>query len=250
MLILHRILPLLVLPPGICLVLMVAGLMLRKRLLVRLGLMLLWVLSLPLVADSLMRGIERPYRRIPVERMHKADAVVVLSGMIEQTEGAPLGEWSGAADRFEGGIELFRSGKAPMLVFTFGQVPWQSSSRPEGPMLAKRAMALGVPGSAIRVTGYGANTAEEALAVSALTGVGKGQNKRIILVTSAFHMNRAAMLFRRAGFVVEPYPVDFRDHAGMRTTVLSFLPDAEALDHSATAMREALGIGFYLVKGL
>ena len=34
--------------------------------------------------------------------------------------------------------------------------------------------------------------------------------ERWLLVTSAFHMPRSIGLFRKAGFAVEPYPVDWR----------------------------------------
>jgi uncharacterized SAM-binding protein YcdF (DUF218 family) len=247
MLILNKILPLLFLPPGLCLVLIVAGLKLDKRYLVRSGVILLWVLAVPLVGESLLRCVEWPCRRIPVSQVRNSDAVVVLSGMINHIDGAPLGEWSDAADRFEGGVELFRAGKAPLLVFTFGGVPWQPRVAPEGQLLARRALLAGVPGGAIRVTGFGGNTSEEAVEISKLFGVGKGDGKKILLVTSAFHMRRAAMLFRRAGFVVDPYPVDFRARGG-NLTILSFLPDSEALDHSALAIREVIGVGFYLAK--
>ncbi|NTV01827.1 MAG: YdcF family protein [Chlorobiaceae bacterium] len=249
MLILNKILPLLVLPPGICLVLVAVGLLWRRKGLAWAGVFLLFVLSVPVVGDSLMRGVEWPYDRIPVNRVRRADAVVVLSGMIEHTKGAPLGEWGEAADRFEGGLDLFRAGKAPLLVFTYGQLPWQKGMAPEGELLAKRAMSLGIPAKSIRLTGQGGNTAEEAVEVARLFGIGKGSGKKIILVTSAFHMRRAAMLFTRAGFLVDPYPVDFRTAEGKRPTILSLLPDAEAMDESATAIREVIGTGFYLATG-
>jgi uncharacterized SAM-binding protein YcdF (DUF218 family) len=247
MLILNKLLPLLLLPPGLCLLLIIAGLNFHKRYLVRSGLVLLWVLGAPLAGESMLRCVEWPGRRIPVSQVRNADAVVVLSGMVNHIDGAPLGEWNDSADRFEGGLDLFRAGKAPLLVFTYGQVPWQTNEAPEGQFLARRAMLAGVPGNAIRVTGPGGNTSEEAVEVSKLPGIGKGAGKKIVLVTSAFHMRRAAMLFRRAGFDVEPYPVDFRARAGS-VSILSFLPDATAQGQSALAIREVIGICFYLTK--
>ena len=70
---------------------------------------------------------------------------------------------------------------------------------------------------------------------------------RIILVTSAFHMPRAKMLFERQGFAVEPFPVDFRLSDRQRTTILSFLPKAEYLEDSEAAMREGVGILYYSI---
>jgi len=74
-----------------------------------------------------------------------------------------------------------------------------------------------------------------------------GGKPRIILVTSAFHMRRAKMLFERQGFEVEPFPVDFQVSDRSTTTVLSFFPSAQALAKSETAMREGVGILYYWI---
>jgi uncharacterized SAM-binding protein YcdF (DUF218 family) len=246
MLILSKLLPLFVLSPGLCLLLAVAGLLFRRRSLVWLSLALLWVLSLPVVGDELMRRVETPYHRIPVERVRQADAIVVLSGMLWQLDGAPLGEFGEAADRFEGGVDLFRAGKAPVLVFTGGQMPWQPDAAPEGVLLAARARLRGVPAGSIRLTSTVAKTAGEAVATAALFGVSPGKPERIILVTSAFHMSRSLMLFRAAGFEVEPYPVDFKaTDQHRRTTPLDFVPDAKGMYFSSMALREMIGRAVY-----
>jgi uncharacterized SAM-binding protein YcdF (DUF218 family) len=247
MLILTKILPLLVLPPFICIMLAVAGLVLKRRLLVWLGLGLLWVLSLPVTSTVLMRRIEGPFHRVSLASIHQADAIVVLSGMIAYVDNAPLGEWGDAADRFDGGIDLYKAGKAPVLVFTAGQQPWQPDYPPEGELLTKRAVLSGVPRRRILLTSRVVNTAAEAVAAARLLEVGKGRPRRIIIVTSAFHMQRAAMLFRSAGFEVEPYPVDIHTSSLKRTTVMDFIPDSGALDSSVTALREMIGLNFYRI---
>ncbi|AAM71865.1 conserved hypothetical protein [Chlorobaculum tepidum TLS] len=242
MLILSKLLPLLVLPPGICLLLAIAGLLFKRRSLVWISLALLWALSLPVVGQALMHRTEEPWHRVPVEQVRKADAIVVLSGMLQQIHGAPLGEFGEAADRFESGIDLFKAGKAPVLVFTGGQMPWDPDCVPEGELLAARARLRGVPAGSIRLTSTVANTAGEALATALLLGVSPGKPKRIILVTSAFHMQRALMLFMAAGFEVEPCPVDFwATDLKSRTTLLDFIPSANAMNDSATALREMIG---------
>lgn len=246
MLILGKLLPLLVLPPGICILLAIAGLLLKRRFLLWISAGLLCVLSLPVVGDALMLSIEAPYHRIPLERVRKAEAVVVLSGMLQQIEGAPLGEFGEAADRFEGGLDLYKAGKAPLLIFTGGQMPWDTSCVPEGKLLTARARLRGVPASHIRLTAPVANTAGEALATAKLLGASPGKPKRIILVTSAFHMQRALMLFRTAGFEVDPYPVDFlATDLKSRMTLLDFVPGSNGMRSSSDALRELIGRAVY-----
>jgi uncharacterized SAM-binding protein YcdF (DUF218 family) len=293
---LHKLLPSLFLPIGITLVLVGAGLLLRKRILCWLGIGLFYLFSTGFVSGKIMGWAEGAGSRLEVEEVEPADAVVVLSGMLKDRGDAPLGEWGDAVDRFEGGVELFHAGKAPLLIFTGGHVPWRPEDRPEGEILKERAVKLGVPEDKIQVTGKVGNTAEEATAVKdtlrhaerkkAKSEIRKAENSssrvagdvllatnssplksrtqnpepsteaqpgalqarhRIILVTSAFHMRRAKMLFERQGFEVEPFPVDFQTSDRPRTTILSFLPKAEFLEDSETAMREGVGILYYSI---
>ncbi len=245
----NKILPILLLPIGFTLLCLLAGLLLRKKLFLWTGLLVLALFSLPIVSDPLMRQVEGPLRRAPVSAVGKADAIVVLSGMLQQIKNAPVGEWGDAVDRFEGGIDLFKAGKAPVIVFTRGQIPWHTSVTPEGDLLARRAMLLGVPNHAIRLTASVGNTAEEAVAAAKLLGVGNGSAKTVILVTSAYHMPRARFQFEQAGFKVIPFRVDYHTDDTPEVTVLSYLPNAESLAKSETALREVIGWLFYRAKG-
>lgn len=246
MLLVNKILPLFLLPLGLSLICLVGGVVLRKRLLLWSGVLVLWMFSMPLVSNALMRFVEGPARRAAVRGVVKADAIVVLSGMLHQVDGAPLGEWGDAVDRFEGGIDLFKAGRAPVLVFTRGQIPWRPDRIPEGELLAKRAVQLGVPHKAIRLTERVGNTAEEAAAAGKLLD----RRKNIILVTSAYHMPRALLLFEKEGFRVVPYRVDYQVDDTAQLTVLSYLPNGSALAQSETALREMIGWVYYWCRGL
>ena len=251
MIYLNKILPVICLPIGLTVVLVGAGLILRKRVLCWAGLGLLLLLSTGFVSAKLMRWVEGVEDRSVIQDVKTADAIVVLSGMIEERKNASLGEWSGAVDRFEGGVDLFNAGRAPLLILTGGWVPWTPNNKPEGEILALRAVKLGVPKDKILVTANVQNTEEEAIAVRQL---GRnwwvtGSKPRIILVTSAFHMRRAKMLFRENGFEVTPFPVDLQTSENSGITPLSFMPSAQALARSETATREMIGLAYYWVLG-
>ena len=247
MIYLNKILPVICLPIGLTVVLVGAGLILRKKVLCWTGLVVLLLLSTAFVSGKLMRWVEGVEDRSVIKDVKTADAIVVLSGMIEERKNAPLGEWSGAVDRFEGGVDLFKAGRAPLLIFTGGWVPWIPNAKPEGEILVQRAVNLGVPKDKILVTGKVQNTEEEAVAVSQLCSrrLVVGRKPRIILVTSAFHMRRAGMLFRKNGFEVTPFPVDLQTSENSGITPLSFLPSAQALAGSETAIREMIGLACY-----
>ena len=145
MLYLHKLLPSLFLPIGLTIVLVGVGLLLKKRSLCWAGLGLLYLLSTGFVSGKIVAFVEGAGGRPEVERIQEAEAIVVLSGMLQDRKDAPLGEWSEAVDRFEGGIELIKANKAPILIFTGGHVPWLPDARPEGEVLCERAVKLGVP---------------------------------------------------------------------------------------------------------
>ena len=90
------------------------------------------------------------------------------------------------------------------------------------------------------------NTQENAEFSKALVNPKDGE--RWLLVTSAYHMPRSVGLFRKAGFAVEPYPVDWR--VGGASDLLRFAPvAAEGLERTDIAMREWIGLTAYWASG-
>lgn len=178
--------------------------------------------------------------------MPKADAIVVLSGILTavEGEGGLQTEWLDP-DRYFGGLALFKAGKAPKLIFTRGQLPWTDNIEPEGEYLKRKAVEDGIPPSEILLTDIVENTEDEAIATRALL---KGKTEaKILLVTSAFHMPRATDVFLAQGLDVVPYPVDFKVRAE-KTTFMTYLPSANALAQTSLFVREMLGRAYYNVK--
>lgn len=238
---LSKILPLFVLPLGATLILLLAGIVLRRRWLVITAAALPLLAGMPIVSSSLFHAVEGVAERVPATDAPTADAIVVLSvGRVVAPGRAAISEWTDA-DRFFGGVQLFRAGKAPLLVFTGGWSPFEPHVKLEGEILAEYARQFGVPANAITTTGQVANTTEEALAVAAILRERFPGSARILLVTSAFHMRRAAKLFRDAGAVVAEFPVDFAGDRHRGFGIIDVLPTAGALGQSQAALREMYG---------
>lgn len=247
MLFLAKLLPIFVLPLGWVVILLVIGLVLRRWGPVLAALVLLYLCSMPYVGGRLFRLLETRYPEIALDSVEKADAIVSLGGIMgpPSTEGCGgcLTNVGEANERLEAGIELWQRKKAPYLVFTGGRIPWARQAEVEGAALKRLAEARGVPADRIVVTGEVGNTDDEAHAVAAVMRA-RGWSK-IILVTSAWHMPRAARLFRKAAVDFIPFPVDYQTNVRAPLTLLDFLPRAEALAKTESAMRELYGIGFY-----
>ena len=73
--------------------------------------------------------------------------------------------------------------------------------------------------------------------------------RKIILVTSAWHMPRAARLFRKAGVDFVPFPVDFQVDPKASLGLLDLLPRAGGLQMTESALREWYGTLFYALTG-
>ena len=242
---LHKLLPMVVSPLGVVVLLLAVSVICRRRVPGVLGLVVLLVCALPATERAVWAGLESGYPYRPVEAVPATGAVVVLSGMLEgtPTSDGTLSQWGEATDRFFAGLDLFRAGRAPVMIFTQGRLPW--SGRPlEGGMLARRAVSLGVPESQIMLTGEVANTEDEALAVRDLMGLADIPD--LTLVTSSFHMPRAVMIFERAGLSVVPYPTDFRAKAGLDWT--DWVPSAHAFGETSLGVREYIGRAYYWVR--
>lgn len=78
--------------------------------------------------------------------------------------------------------------------------------------------SLGIPKERLEIDRRARNTQENAEFAKAIAAQKNGE--RWLLVTSAYHMPRSVGLFRKVGFAVEPYPVDWR--VGGRADLLKF----------------------------
>jgi len=233
-------------PLGLVILMLLLALVTRNRWLTFSALLILYFSSLPPIGRFMIAAVESGQERQLADNMDSADAIVVLSGGRTLAPGsAQVSEWNDA-DRFFGGIELFTAGKAPLLVFTGGTAPWEGNIATEGEVLSRYAKAWGVPDTGIRLTGPVQNTREEADSVAALLqsekiGDVESGGPRILLVTSAFHMSRAATEFGERGMNVLPYPVDFMVSSDRHLNPTDLFPSPQALLNTTIALRELIG---------
>ena len=245
MIYLHKILPTFVLPIMLVIIVILIGLIKNKKKLIYIAIGVLYIISTPIFSNNIFKLVEGSEYRKPISAINSADAIVVLSGMLEINEvgDSTYVEW-GDPDRYFGGMALFKAGKAQKLVFTGGKMPWNKAKKSEGEVLRVYAISNGIATEKIFITKDVENTADEAVAVKELIS----PSKRIILVTSAFHMYRAKRLFEKQGFIVIPYKVDYRSERNAEMTIINFLPSADNLKTTETAVREIIGRLFYLIN--
>jgi len=245
MIYLHKLLPLIISPLGLVVFLIITGICLRRWWIITLSCFVLLLSSLPITAQFIWRDLEKQYPPKALSEFGSYDAVVVLSGMLSPFEynGTLHVDW-GDPDRFFAGIDLLKSGKAPTLIFTRGKMPW-SNLPAEGELLKSKAVELGINESQILLSNIVANTSEEAEAVAQL--ISANGIKRIVLITSSFHMPRAKLLFDKQGIDSVPFATDFKA-TGQTLSWLSFLPSAWGFGRTSEGIREYIGRFYYKLK--
>jgi uncharacterized SAM-binding protein YcdF (DUF218 family) len=200
------------------------------------------------IASWLVSGLERRYPAMEVRDCPKADAVVVLSGMLSESVTSAT-EWNREVDRFERGVELVAGGRAPKLVFTRG-LSWPDVDRePEGQRLAREAVKHGIPADKIELTDDPVLETSSEVHSIRRTMEKRGWH-RIILVTSAIHMPRAMWLVKKEQIDVIPFPADFEAESHTPFDLTSFLPQARSLEASERAIREWIGLTYYRAAGV
>lgn len=240
----------LILPPASLLLLMLAGLLLLRkrpvvgRWLLTLGVVLLYLLSLPITADMLVKPLESfapPLNEMPT----KADAVIVLgSGIVDLSwVPAPAAPSEITTSRLITGVEIAKRLRVP-LVISGGSDKIDGMVVGEGISMAYMAQRLGMPREQIKISNISRKTYEEAASVRLIV-----QGNDIILVTSAFHMKRSTAFFLKRGFTVIPAPVAYRGQS-RSISLNTLLPRASHLETSSFALSEYISTMWYRMRGL
>lgn len=104
--------------------------------------------------------------------------------------------------------DLARRYPQARLVFSGGSGSLREGSISEADMVSRYGDILGLPRSRLILENFSRNTRENAAFSAQLVQPKPGE--RWLLVTSAWHMPRAVGCFRKAGFDVTAFPVDYR----------------------------------------
>jgi uncharacterized SAM-binding protein YcdF (DUF218 family) len=239
----------LVLPPADVLVALLAGIVLAARGRRRLGLgvilaatAILYVLSTPFVGSVLMRAVQADPATDAALSQSGAEAIVILSaGFIRYAPeyGTPVVDPL-TLQRLRYGAHLARRLNLPILVA--GGTP-DRAPRPLAEMM-KTALEQDF-GVRVRWTEDRSRDTYENAAFSAAMLEADGVH-RVILVTHAAHMRRAAALFAAQGLTVVEAPTVFV--APLRSTRPDFMPRLSGLQDSYYALYEVLGAVWYAIR--
>lgn len=208
----------------------------------------LWAFSCGWMGRILGGGLERGFPPVAMESVPKSDAIVILGGgMGANPKVSPYAEMYGAADRVWHATRLWKAGKAPFVM-----------SSGCNDLLSTKPLLLdfGLPESAIRIENESRNTEQNAKFVARVlstTRTTQTSKPRVLLVTSAWHMRRAKLMFEKYAPELEIIPAACDHEATLGAAeplqVRDFFPGGEALMQNGYFVKEIIGYWGYRLRG-
>ena len=201
------------------------------------------------LTSQLLATLERPYAGRAVDELAPADAVVMLGGMVSLSRHDRYGfQLNDAADRFVTAADLVRRGKGRALILGGGARGTGGAMRHEGDLLRRLLSAWSVTSMPVLVLEGCRTTYDEAIATQQVL-IEQGW-RRVILVTSAWHMRRSEAVFRKLGIEVECCAGDFRGLSALEEgSPMGVVPTAGALQTLSLYTHEVLGWHLYRLRG-
>lgn len=214
------------------------------RLLVTVAALCMLVLTLTPVAELVLAPLEN---RFPAQAPPaRVDGVIVLGGAINEDISIARGtlQVTASASRLIALADLARRYPMARLVYSGGTADLFGDQGREADIAGRIFDALGLGTGRLILENRSRNTYENALYSRDLVMPKPGEVW--LLVTSAYHMPRAVGIFRRIGWEVRPYPVDYRTRPDRLDLPGGFLG---GLDTLHWALREWIGLTFYYLAG-
>jgi uncharacterized SAM-binding protein YcdF (DUF218 family) len=201
------------------------------------GLTLLYVFTAPLLFKGFTRIWDVQPDPIKTDSV-KYSCVIVLGGFSGQgIEGG--GQFNRAADRFITATLLLTTDKARRILITGGNGELVPGPYSEAPWAKLQLQKLGIADSLILVEGKSRNTIENA-AFSKKILRANNLKPPYLLVTSAFHMRRAVMIFNKKGIEVVPHPCNYLTD-NKHVKLIDIVPQADVLSSWEIYLKEVVG---------
>jgi uncharacterized SAM-binding protein YcdF (DUF218 family) len=181
----------------------------------------------------------------PAVLPERVDGIVVLGGDFNTSMAEARGPLAAAPPRLMAFANLAREYPDARLIFSGGAGTLSRPDLREADQAPALLAYLGLDPQRVIFERESRNTVENAEFTYKVAKPKAGEVW--LLVTSAFHMPRAMGTFRRAGWTVVPYPVDYQTGPGLRQG-LRFGFDG-GLTAASVALHEYLGLAVYYALG-
>jgi uncharacterized SAM-binding protein YcdF (DUF218 family) len=219
----------------------------RKKLLLKLGFIVLMFFTNPFIIRQLMQWYEPdPVHLTPGEIYTTG---IVLGGFVGYDADEKQSYFTAASDRFIETALLYKTGHIKKIIVAGGNGYIVKNDFKESSFVKEKFKELGVPEEDIFTDTTSRNTLENAINSKKITDSFHLPGT-CLLISSALHLPRARLVFKKNGLDVKPYPCDFISKEGGGNFFEDYLiPSTTPLRNWEFFIKELLGIGFYKLTG-
>ncbi len=241
-----------ILPPGINFFLIALGFLFWfyskwvGRVLMMVGVVSLWLFSLPIVAYYLIDILQNQYPILSENDFHhpSREAVILVLGggdRIQAEYGNKLTISDATLQRLNYAVFLQKKMHLPLIL---------SGGKPHESLASEAELMAAVLWDQFKIKPIGienksSNTEDESRYVKSL--LKQDGFKTVYLVTNAWHMPRSVEIFQCAGMQVVPAPMGHILY-GPGYASISYFPNMQALYTSSIAMHELIGLMWYRIR--
>lgn len=185
----------------------------------------------------------------PIQIIHRNDSfdvAVVLGGYSRNRLANGRIELNEAGDRLIAALDLLRTHQVKKIILSGGDGSLYRTGIDEANEVLLYLNGVGYDTSKIIVEPNSKNTFENAVNSATLIK----PNEKVVLITSAYHMPRAAACFKKQKIEFTPYPVDYLVDGSNKLSPESILiPDGSAFEKWEILIKEWVGFAAYKLFG-
>lgn len=211
----------------------------RKRLLL-LSCFMLYIFSNGFIADELLRIWEMPHKNLNTT----FDVGIVLGGISAYDKNTKTHNFNKHADRLFDAEELYYKGVIKKIMLSGGNGLLFNNGYMEANILRDYLLKKQIPKEDIIIESSSRNTKENAINSVKILKT-KYNDGRFLLITSAGHIKRAQLCFKKAGLAVTPYPTDCITSYRNFSIQYILIPRIEAIEKWEDLIHEWIGYIVY-----
>lgn len=223
----------------------------KRKNALKLAFFILFVFGNSILVSKVMRWWEP--KTVELAQLAHFDLGIVLGGSIIDDFKKPFDRvhFDPSADRLLQAFQLYKAGKIDKILITAGFVDifGNISKRNEATLSKDFLMLAGVPEKDILLETNSKNTHENALFSKQILSNHNLLNKKVLLITSAYHMKRSLACFQKQGINTTPFPACFAQTNVGLLSFYTFVPDENSFALWFDLFHEWYGLAIYKIMG-
>lgn len=195
-------------------ILLIAGFFLKKKSLKQICFTSSIIIFLLFSSPALYNLYAKWYQPTPIELPENAHySFGIVAGGFGSVDADGNGYFNSASDRFLQTVKLYKTGVIDHILISGGNSKKNDKGFTEGEWAKKEMIQFGVPENIIFVEDQSTNTKQNAINSKKILDSLKAKEP-YVLITSAFHMPRAAQLYENTGMKIIAFPCNYTEGRG------------------------------------